>query len=325
MLELVAATENGRWAENTCTTTGRTYYCNDVTGESTWEQPAELAPSHFDDEDEDAALAAATKRAPRSTSRDAVHLIDGNTDTLWTENIDPTTGETYYFNTLTQESTWELPAELSTIRTPSTAAPEQVNMTRTSPSRHSRRVSILARTTPVQVATFQIPQCGKDGAAWAAGYPFTLIINGENTDMCCPSTTSKVPGDDVEVVVSGQGSVHIFSRNTAKREFERRHTVDLPAAGEGYPEQELDTFMRTWDGRTKPLDWLCECPCSEWKDKSRAQQIVCAASTPLWFPVIFVCAIPVLFFTCAARSSSSSSGSASRQSLNTSGGAAGEH
>ncbi|GMH65788.1 hypothetical protein TL16_g04280 [Triparma laevis f. inornata] len=81
----------GDWVENTDESTGRKYYANTVTKESSWEYPAELKK----------AQAGADK--PKDE---------------WVEKLDANSGNYYYYNRTTKETTWDKPADFKPVEKP---------------------------------------------------------------------------------------------------------------------------------------------------------------------------------------------------------------
>ncbi len=77
---------------------GETYYCNETTGETTWDIPSDAAAAD-DDDNED-------PRQPYETEDE-----EGNDDLPpdWYAATDPVSGDTYYCNETTGETTWDLP------------------------------------------------------------------------------------------------------------------------------------------------------------------------------------------------------------------------
>jgi hypothetical protein len=68
----------GEWYEHSDASSGRVYYANSRTGETSWEPP---------------------KGAGRYGD--------------WIENTDPTSGRVYYSNAVTQQTTWDVPPEVA--------------------------------------------------------------------------------------------------------------------------------------------------------------------------------------------------------------------
>jgi len=91
----------GDWIE-TQDNEGQTYYFNKKTEETSWERPAQL-----DDIDRDA-VEKEGKDCKTSVAKDTEEAGNGN----WIETQDDE-GQTYYYNTKTEETSWDRPAELS--------------------------------------------------------------------------------------------------------------------------------------------------------------------------------------------------------------------
>ncbi|KAI8911796.1 hypothetical protein EDD86DRAFT_203299 [Gorgonomyces haynaldii] len=75
------------WSIHKDNNTGKSYYFNSVTRQSTWEKPPEL----------------------KSAMERALEFSD------WQEFVDDETGNKYYFNKKTEETTWDLPPEFNEI------------------------------------------------------------------------------------------------------------------------------------------------------------------------------------------------------------------
>ncbi len=107
-------TGSGEWLEVTDPTSGRVYYYNPTTNETSWEKPESIQQQQGDggevastgDSTAPSALGTATAgqaaELPTATSQ-------GND---WVEATDPSSGQPYYYNTRTQETSWDRPVEL---------------------------------------------------------------------------------------------------------------------------------------------------------------------------------------------------------------------
>jgi WW domain/Ankyrin repeats (3 copies) len=96
------------WVETQDPSSGRIYYFNSLTQETSWERPMELED---DSGPADAAVVDDNgndngEQSPESSSED---VADG-----WSEVTDPNTGKIYYYNQLTQETSWEKPSKKPT-------------------------------------------------------------------------------------------------------------------------------------------------------------------------------------------------------------------
>jgi hypothetical protein len=87
---------------------GRMYYCNEKTGESSWDAPEKFNPAPPQDEGEpvssDKAEEASSEAMPQETT--------GGQQSAWLAYEDDE-GREYFFNTVTEETTWEKPADLT--------------------------------------------------------------------------------------------------------------------------------------------------------------------------------------------------------------------
>eukprot|EP00980_Cylindrotheca_fusiformis_P026306 scaffold15772_cov162-Cylindrotheca_fusiformis.AAC.8 len=102
------------WEEVIDETTGKTYYYHKATQETSWEMPLVEDPP---------AVANDSEREPKDVDDDTAGIQEeecaatdaesqGNESDIpfgWEEVVDETSGETYYFNPSTQETSWEKP------------------------------------------------------------------------------------------------------------------------------------------------------------------------------------------------------------------------
>eukprot|EP01062_Namystynia_karyoxenos_P078396 TRINITY_DN8063_c0_g1_i2.p1 TRINITY_DN8063_c0_g1~~TRINITY_DN8063_c0_g1_i2.p1 ORF type:complete len:667 (+),score=184.52 TRINITY_DN8063_c0_g1_i2:78-2003(+) len=82
------------WLELTDPGSGRVYYSNQVTGESSWERPADM-----DDPSGGQSQAAALTQ------------VSADAESVWVETTDPASGRPYYVHRVTGESVWTLPED----------------------------------------------------------------------------------------------------------------------------------------------------------------------------------------------------------------------
>ncbi|KAH9261246.1 hypothetical protein BASA81_000950 [Batrachochytrium salamandrivorans] len=85
----------GDWVETTDPNSGKTYYANIVTKETSWTFPAELG-------------AAAAKEAADSKPQ-------VSKEEIWVERQDPKSGKTYYYNATTKERSWNRPQAATVV------------------------------------------------------------------------------------------------------------------------------------------------------------------------------------------------------------------
>ena len=100
--------ENNLWEERFDKASGFAYYFNKNTGESVWEKPTNFeakASRHS------AALVASGDGAGSASQRQRKSAT-GNSS-VWEQRIDPGSGVTYYFNSETQVSQWEVPLDFT--------------------------------------------------------------------------------------------------------------------------------------------------------------------------------------------------------------------
>lgn len=112
----------GDWVYLPDPSTGSHYYANLTTGATTWERPAEIdggMPTGGGGGGS-ASSAVAVSFAVGSGSRETTRVADGRkskpgrkstTPAKWVEYMDETQGIPYYYNEMTGESTWVLPAD----------------------------------------------------------------------------------------------------------------------------------------------------------------------------------------------------------------------
>ena len=88
------------WTEHKDPATGKAYYYNKLTKETTWDKPATRPGSSMP----------SAPAAPKAPSVPGASVAPGGLPPDWTEHKDPATGKAYYYNKLTKETTWEKPA-----------------------------------------------------------------------------------------------------------------------------------------------------------------------------------------------------------------------
>jgi hypothetical protein len=93
---------SGNWVEVEDPSGDKPYYYNTKTGETSWENPEEGGTKESHNEETDGSKEEQTP----DPLNDGEDLIDG-----WVEVIDPTSGDCYWYNHETQETTWEQPTK----------------------------------------------------------------------------------------------------------------------------------------------------------------------------------------------------------------------
>ena len=92
---------SGDWVETTDPTSGKTYYFNSKTNETSWTKPN-------------------SSTVVEESATTAQHNVDGDND--WSETIDPSSGKTYYYNNKTGETSWEKPSSNTSNDTDNTTS-----------------------------------------------------------------------------------------------------------------------------------------------------------------------------------------------------------
>ena len=84
------------------------YWYNESTGDTTWEQPIELAAGRAGMPDRDSLVTCAAASPPALPPLPALGLSN-ILPPEWEQHVDDTSGESYWHNTATGETTWEKP------------------------------------------------------------------------------------------------------------------------------------------------------------------------------------------------------------------------
>jgi hypothetical protein len=106
------------WTEATDPSSGKVYYYNAKTGETSWEKPASVVEGETEETE---------KELKQAEEKTISGLPEG-----WTEVKDPSSGKVYYYNPQTEETRWEKPEEHGEPATEPTAEqPTEVDKTTT--------------------------------------------------------------------------------------------------------------------------------------------------------------------------------------------------
>ena len=128
------------WTEHKDPATGKAYYYNKLTKETTWDKPATRPGSSMP----------SAPAAPNAPSVPGAPIAPGGLPSDWTEHKDPATGKAYYYNKLTKETTWDKPAPAApkgTISASSARCPWWASTWLDRAQRSSHRQGILLQQT----------------------------------------------------------------------------------------------------------------------------------------------------------------------------------
>lgn len=132
-----AAAKAEEWTEHVDPQSGRTFFFNAATGETSWTQPTSASQQQStqlpgttsasqDDWTEHVDPGSGNKfyynartgetswTSPKPALKEVLpaQVVATASDSEWIENVDPSTGQKFYFNILTQESSWTQPSTL---------------------------------------------------------------------------------------------------------------------------------------------------------------------------------------------------------------------
>lgn len=94
-----------QWVERKDPKSGKTYYCNKATKKSQWTRPAEMGPA-----DGASSRSTSKSKAPLGEAEKKAASAD---KANWKQRKDEKSGKMYYYNKVTKESTWQIPACLA--------------------------------------------------------------------------------------------------------------------------------------------------------------------------------------------------------------------
>ncbi|KAL3941593.1 MAG: hypothetical protein SGBAC_004067 [Bacillariaceae sp.] len=117
--EAESKSDSSDWVEVVDPTSGEVYYYNQVTQETSWEKPASMTEPQQSVPADD---------QPKETAPATELTTDLSQTNDWAETVDPSTGQIYYYNSKTGETSWEKPEEAKEPAVevqPSTVAQEE--------------------------------------------------------------------------------------------------------------------------------------------------------------------------------------------------------
>lgn len=120
-----ATSSKDDWIETVDPSSGQTYYYNQVTQETSWEKPQALAVAATNEsETNESTEPVHDATAAEEPAQEPQKLNEAQTSGDWIESTDPATGNTYYYNQVTQETSWEKP-QTQTVSTEDTPLDEE--------------------------------------------------------------------------------------------------------------------------------------------------------------------------------------------------------
>ena len=147
------------WSESVDPSSGKSYYYNSKTGETSWEKPTSTTV----DEAMNTATATTTATADNETSQDASD---------WVEATDPSSGNTYYYNSATGETSWERPSALDSEE--NSSSPE---LTTPTPTETAQSDADTADGVVLDDAAAPVVQEEKEETAETESSPDTVFQN----------------------------------------------------------------------------------------------------------------------------------------------------
>ena len=157
------------WIALTDPSSGDTYWANEVTGESTWDKPT-MAPEE--------------KSAVQSTMSDKSKEID-DLPPDWVALEDPDSGDTYYLNQATMETTWDHPTGEVDDKSGTSRLSNAVSATSQQPSVTSQELSVVGQEVSEGSAIDQPDDEGELPPGWeaifddATGDTYYAHVNGD--------------------------------------------------------------------------------------------------------------------------------------------------
>jgi hypothetical protein len=224
--EMTQSAGNGEWVESIDPRTGQTYYYNPNTDETSWEKPAPLQKDGDAVEESSSINPAAKEEAV--IQADSSHESQESNDDLpgdWTEAVNPSTGHVYYYNTATEETSWEKPT--------CPADEDQLDAAAEAPETTPKQNSNIAEedneaekieSKPAQEDGYEI--VSRDETPVEDGYE---VVTGDETAASEATPLSTLPEFWTAAVDESSGRTYFFNTLTQETSWE-------PPRGETKPD-----------------------------------------------------------------------------------------
>mmetsp|Transcript_24752 Transcript_24752/g.72588 ORF Transcript_24752/g.72588 Transcript_24752/m.72588 type:complete len:799 (-) Transcript_24752:82-2478(-) len=208
----------GDWVANTDPNTGKTYYANLTTKETTWEWPKDVPKPGEASADAGASDAGAGGAATAAAAGDG-----GGTGGDWREVTDPGTGRKYYHNRVTGETSWTPPPEFTTASASASdeAGPESVAANWQSKQDQST-MRMYYYNTVTRSTTWEKPACldkEESSAAESAPAVEAAAANAAPEPPAAGAAASETPpqaGEEADTLIVEEPEPVIMGRGRAE-------------------------------------------------------------------------------------------------------------